>query len=257
MNPDWRTRYDLAVEAARKAGDLARTYFETTFAVETKADNSPVTIADKNAESLIREMVSAAFPGDGFLGEEFGDQPGTTGFRWVIDPIDGTKMFIRGVPLWGTLVGLEYRGEQIAGVCYAPGLGQLWRALRGDGAYRDDRKVRVSDVAEVARGTVCYTDLNWFRRHARQDAFLRLSGRAASTRGFGDWYGFALVAQGSVEAIADCGLHPWDAAAVKVLVEEAGGRFTDWDDTPTIHRPDVLATNGKVHAEALSILRTG
>jgi len=134
MNPDWRARYELAVEAARRAGDLARTYYESTFEIELKPDASPVTVADKGAEELIRSLVSQHFPSDGFLGEEFGDQPGGSGFRWVIDPIDGTRSFVRHIPIWATLVGLEYKGEQIGGVAYIPVFGQVYRALRGDGA---------------------------------------------------------------------------------------------------------------------------
>jgi histidinol-phosphatase len=254
MNPEWRSRYDLAVDAARQAGDLARTYFDRAVEIEWKADRTPVTVADRRAEELIRALVAKHFPADGFLGEEFGDQPGASGFRWVIDPIDGTKSFVRGIPLWGTLVGLEHRCEPIAGVCYAPGLGQLWRALRGDGAYRDDRRVWVSDVADLSASLVCYTSVGCFREPGRQAAFARLADRTGGPRGHGDWYGFALVAQGSAEAIVDYGLHPWDAAAPRVLVEEAGGTFTDWSGVPTANAPDVVASNGKVHAELLKIL---
>src|SRR5262245_42618900 len=157
MNVDWRTRYQLAVEAARKAGDLARNYHEATFGVQPKADKSPVTIADKQAEELIRGMVAKAFPGDGFLGEEFGDQPGESGFRWVIDPIDGTKSFIRHVPLWATLIGLEYKGEQIGGVAYLPVFGMTYRALRGDGAFHNERKIHVSNVTTLADSLICYS----------------------------------------------------------------------------------------------------
>jgi histidinol-phosphatase len=254
MNPEWRSRYDQAVDAARKAGDLARTYFDTTFEVEWKTDQTPVTVADRRAEELIRGLVAKHFPADGLLGEEFGNQSGTSGYRWVIDPIDGTKSFVRGVPLWGTLVGLEYRGEQIAGVCYAPGLGQLWRALRGDGAYRDDRRVRVSDVADLSAALVCYTSLGCFSDPGRRAAFARLADRTGEPRGHGDWYGFALVAQGSAEAIVDYGLSQWDAAAPKAIVEEAGGKFTDWAGVPTAEAPDVVASNGRVHGETLRIL---
>src|SRR5262249_45984894 len=142
MNADWRTRYDLAVEAARKAGDLARTYYESTFEIEHKADSSPVTIADKSAEKLIRDAVTAAFPTDGFLGEEFGDQSGSSGFRWIIDPIDGTKSFIRHVPIWATLVGLEYKGEQIGGGASIPAFRQVYPALRRGRAVMNDRPLR-------------------------------------------------------------------------------------------------------------------
>ena len=157
MNPDWRTRYDLAITAGRDAGDLARRVFDGTFEVEWKADESPVTVADRDAEKHIRAAI-----------EETGDRPGTSGYRWVIDPIDGTRSFVRGIPLWGTLVGLEYKGEQIAGVSYAPALGTLWRALRGDGAYRDDRRIRVSDEARLSAATVCYSGSKFFRDAGRE-----------------------------------------------------------------------------------------
>jgi histidinol-phosphatase len=239
---------------ARKAGDLALGYFDSPVTVEYKADASPVTIADRGAEELIRGEVKRLFPADGFLGEEFGDQPGDTGYRWVIDPIDGTKSFIRGVPVWGTLVGLEYRGEQIAGVCYAPALGQLYRALRGDGAYRNDRRIRVSDIAELSGSQVCYSSVSWFLESGREQAFLNLVKQTDRQRGFGDFYGFVLVAQGSAELMVEHGVHIWDVVAVKALIEEAGGVLTDWSGVPTVATPDVLASNGKVHAEALRIL---
>jgi histidinol-phosphatase len=254
MNTDWRTRYDLAVDAARRAGDLARTYYESTFAVEHKADDSPVTVADRTAEQLIRDAVSAAFPADGFLGEEFGDQPGSSGFRWVIDPIDGTKSFIRHVPIWATLVGLEYKGEQIAGVAYIPVFGMTYRALRGDGAYHNERRIRVSDVAALADAALCYSGMGWFTRAGREAAFHDLYKRTKRQRGYGDFYGFVLVAEGAFDVMVEHGVNPWDVAATKPIVEEAGGRFTDWNDTPTIHTPDVLATNGKLHADVLAIL---
>jgi histidinol-phosphatase len=257
MNPDWRTRYELAVEAARVAGDLARAYYESTFDVERKPDDSPVTIADKQAEELIRKSVATHFPDDGFLGEEFGDQPGTSGFRWVIDPIDGTKSFIRHIPIWATLVGLEYKGEQIGGVAYVPVFNQVYRALRGDGAFMNDRRIRVSDVGKLADSLLCYSSIGWFQRAGRERTFLELSARTQRQRGFGDFYGFVLVAEGAVELMLEHGVHAWDVAATKAIIEEAGGTFTDWGGTPTIHTPDVLASNGKVHAEALAILRSG
>jgi len=255
MNPDWRTRYDLAIDAAHKAGGLARTYYETTFAVEHKSDNSPVTIADKQAEELIRAMVTRAFPNDGFLGEEFGDQPGSSGFRWIIDPIDGTKSFIRHVPIWATLIGLEYKGEHIAGIAYIPVFGMTYRALRGDGAFLNERKINVSGVSTLSDSLLCYSSIGWFTRAGRERSFLDLCGRTNRQRGYGDFYGFVLVAEGAAEVMVEHGVNPWDVAATKAIVEEAGGRFTDWEDNPTIHRPDVLATNGKVHAETLEILR--
>src|SRR5207244_6466617 len=135
--------------------------------VEWKEDLSPVTAADRAGEAYLRETLLAAFPQDGFLGEEFGEKPGSSGFRWVIDPIDGTRSFVRGIPIWGTLVGLEYRGEPIAGIAEVPALGQTFRALRGEGAWRGDRRIHVSGVSDLREATMFYTSLAWFRRAGR------------------------------------------------------------------------------------------
>ncbi len=213
MNTTWRTRYDAALEAATKAAQLALTYFDIDVAVEWKEDASPVTVADRAAEQLLRDKLLGAFPDDGFLGEEFGDKPGGSGFRWIVDPIDGTRSFVRGVPVWGTLVGLEYQGEQIAGIVVAPALDQTWRALRGDGAFRGERRLRVSAVSELSEATVYYTNLKWFDRAGKRDSFLRLSARTQNQRGYGDFWGHMLVAQGSGEIMAEQGVHIWDVAA--------------------------------------------
>lgn len=254
MNADWRTRYELAVEAARKAGDLARGFYETTFDIEKKADASPVTIADRQAEQLIRGLVSKHFPQDGFLGEEFGDQPGVSGFRWVIDPIDGTKSFIRHIPIWATLIGLEYKGEQIGGIAYIPVLGQTYRALRGDGVFMNDCRIHVSSTESLAESHMCYSSIRWFQTAGRENTFLELVGKTQRQRGFGDFYGFTLLAEGACDLMLEHGVHEWDVAALKAIVEEAGGRFTDWSGQPTTKTPDVLATNGKLHAATLAIL---
>ncbi len=256
MNPEWRTRYEVAVEAGRQAGQLALRYFDTGLTVEQKTDLSPVTVADREAEQLLRRTLLGRFPGDGFLGEEFGEAAGTSGFRWIVDPIDGTRSFVRGIPIWGTLVGLEHQGEQIAGVCYVPALNQVFRALRGDGAFRDDRRIRVSNIERLEESQVFYSGINWFIQGGARDAFLDLVSGTHRQRGFGDFYGFVLVAQGSGELMLDYGVNAWDVAALKPIVEEAGGLCTDWDGTPTIYRPDVLASNGKLHAEALRFMRT-
>lgn len=257
MNADWRARYELAVETAQRAGRHALGYFDSGVDVEWKSNQTPVTVADREAEQLLRDTLLAKFPQDAFLGEEFGEAPGTSGFRWIVDPIDGTKSFIRGVPLWATLVGLEYRGELIAGVAFMPTFQQMYRALRGDGAYRDERRIRVSDIATFEESQAFYSSISWFIQGGCRDAFLNLIGRTQRQRGFGDFYGFVLVAQGSGEIMVEYGVSPWDVAALKPIVEEAGGRCTDWDGVSTIHRPDILATNGKLHAAALELLRDG
>jgi histidinol-phosphatase len=255
VNPAWRARYEVAVEAAQRAARLALGHFDSGLAVEWKADHSPVTLADREAEQSIRRVIQASFPDDGVVGEEQGEQAGTSGYTWYIDPIDGTRSFVRGIPLWGTLVGLEYQSESIAGVAVAPALGLTYRALRGDGAYRGERRIRVSDGAVLKDSLVFYSGLSWIKEAGRQDDFLELVNRTDRQRGFGDFYGYVLVAQGSGELMVDQGVHAWDLAAVKAIVEEAGGRVTDWDGNVTIHRPDALASNGRVHGQALAVLK--
>lgn len=255
MNADWKARYELAVATAEQAGQLALRYFDADVQVEWKADDSPVTVADRDAEALLRTTLLARFPQDGFLGEEHGDHPGSSGYRWIVDPIDGTRNFVRSIPIWGTLVGLEYRGELIAGVVVAPALRQTWRALRGDGAYRGERRIRVSDVPTLPEATIFYTGLSWYAKAGRLDDIVKILNSTQVARGFGDFYGFVLAAQGSGEAMIDYGVHIWDVAAIKPLIEEAGGRFSDWTGSPTVERPDVVVSNGKVHAELLRMLR--
>ena len=254
MNREWKSRYELAVEAAQAAGRLALRYFDSAVNVEWKEDHSPVTVADREAEALLRTRLLDSFPADGFLGEESGDAPGTSGYRWVIDPVDGTRSFVRGIPIWGTLVALEYKGEQIAGVAEVPALGLTYRALRGDGAYRGSRRIRVSDVADLKDAQIFYSSLSWFIKAGCDEMFLDLAVRTQRQRGFGDFYGWVLVAQGSGELMVEHGVSPWDIAALLPIVEEAGGRFTTWDGTVSIYRRDVLASNGKLHETALQIL---
>lgn len=255
MNADWKNRYEAGVLAAQEAGREALRYFDTGVAVETKPDQSPVTIADRSAEEVFRKRLVEQFPDDGFLGEEFGDTVGTSGFRWIIDPIDGTRSFIRGIPIWATLIGLEYQGEMIAGVAYNPVWKQTHRALRGDGAYRDERRIRVSDEQHFDKSLLAYSSFSYFRQVGKQTAFAELLVKTERSRSYADYYGFVLVAQGSVELMVDHGVHIWDIAGLKVIVEEAGGMFTDWHGGLGVDRPDVVASNGKVHAAALEILK--
>jgi histidinol-phosphatase len=254
MNPDWKSRYEIGVEAAMRAAQLALTYFDSGLQVEWKQDHSPVTVADREAEQLLRTTLLAKFPTDGFLGEEFGDQPGTSGYRWIIDPIDGTRSFMRGIPLWATLVGLEYQGEVIAGIASAPALGQTWRALRGDGAWRGDRRLRATDQANLRDAVMFSSSVIWFIEAGKQAEYLNLVAQTQRQNSFGDFYGFVLVAQGSGEIMVDHGVHIWDVAALQPILEEAGGRLTDWANQRTIHSIDVVASNGKLHAETLRLL---
>jgi histidinol-phosphatase len=254
MNADWRARYEIAVEAARAAGQVALRYYGSYLNVEWKADQSPVTVADREAEALLRSTLLGCFPDDGFLGEESGDKPGTSGYRWIVDPVDGTRSYVRDVPLWATLVGLEYGGEQIAGVADVPALGHTYRALRGDGAYRNERRIRVSDVADLAEAHLFYSSVSWFVKAGRENTFLQLAARTQRQRGYGDFYGFVLLAQGSGEIMLEQGCHAWDLSALTTIVEEAGGRFTNWEGRSDIYSPDVVATNGRLHSQVLQLL---
>lgn len=255
MNADWRNRYEAAIAATHEAGRLALAYFDQGVAVEWKQDHSPVTLADRGAEELLRATLSKHFPNDGFLGEEYGDQPGSSGYRWIIDPIDGTRSFVRGVPIWATLLGLEYRNEPVAGVAYLPAMGQTFRALRGDGAFRDERRLHVSDVGQLSEAHFFYSSLSWFIKAGADKRFLELVKKTQRQRGFGDFYGFVLVAQGSGELMVDHGVHAWDLGALRPIIEEAGGRLTDWRGQATIHHSDVIASNGRLHDEVLKILQ--
>lgn len=255
MRSDWRNRYEVAVEAAQAAGQLALRYFDTGLEVEWKHDRSPVTLADREAEHLLRSRLLETFPGDGFLGEESGNSPGSSGFRWIIDPIDGTRSFVRGVPLWATLVGLEHHGEPIAGVVVAPALGHTYRALRGEGAWRNDRRLHTSSVDTLDRAHLFYSSISWFRKAGREQTLLHLASLTERQRGYGDFYGFVLVAQGSGEIMFEHGCHAWDLGALVPLIEEAGGRMTNWAGVRDINSPDVIATNGKLHQRVLEILK--
>ncbi|MFO0812878.1 MAG: inositol monophosphatase family protein [Gemmatales bacterium] len=259
MNPTVRERYLRAIDAASDAGKLALGYFDNNVAVEWKENDTPVTVADRKAEELLRSRLLGLFPHDGFLGEESGSVKGSSGFRWIIDPIDGTRSFVRGIPLWGTLIGLEYDGKPVVGVCRLPAFGkegQTFHAMQGNGAFRDQTRIHVSEVKSLEESQVFYSSLAWFMASGVKEAFLEITQRSQRQRGFGDFYGFMLVAQGSGELMIEYGVSPWDVAALAPIVEEAGGQFTDWDGNRTIFRPDILASNGVQHAATLELLRT-
>jgi histidinol-phosphatase len=242
-----------AVQAARAAGRIAMTYYRGGFDVTLKADQTPVTQADREAEQVITRMLGQAFPDWGFLGEEFGER-GPQDTRWIIDPIDGTKNFIRRIPIWAVLIGLEERGEVTTGVVFNPVSGDLYTARRGEGAYLNGERIRVSDLGALKDATVLHSGLRLVREAGWWDGMVRLFDAASRTRGFGDYYGYGLVAEGKAEVYVEVDLKPWDVAPVKILVEEAGGRLTDFAGRPSIYDGTVVATNGRLHGEALRLL---
>lgn len=254
-------RLEVARSAARAAGQLTLRYFRSArFVVERKADDSPVTIADREAELLLRRLVRREFPQDALVGEEYGHQEGTSGFRWIFDPIDGTRSFISGVPLYGTLVGVEYAQRSVIGVIEMPALGESLHAAEGRGAWHAQgdeppRAAHVSPRDRLVDGLFVTTQIDLYERRAATQVFWDLQRRAATTRTWGDCYGYLLVATGRAEVMLDPEMSVWDAAALQPILEEAGGTFTDWRGNRSIHHGEGVGTNGRVLDEVLSVTR--
>jgi histidinol-phosphatase len=243
-----------ATDAARAAGAIALRYYTSGFDVTIKPDQTPVTQADREAEQAIIAALAPAYPEWGFLGEEFGAQ-GATDVRWIIDPIDGTKNFVRRVPVWATLLALEEHGEIVAGVMHNPVTGELYAARRGGGTRLNGQRVHVSDVSDLWDATLLHAGLRLYRQAGVWDGFVRLVDATERQRGFGDYMGYALVAEGKGDIYVEVDLKPWDLAPCKIVVEEAGGRFTDVDGKPTIYSGTAVASNGRLHDLALKLLR--
>jgi histidinol-phosphatase len=233
-----------AADLARLTGDIALGYYRSNLAVETKADGSPVTVADRAAETAAREWVRRLFPEDGLLGEEFGEERPGAARRWVIDPIDGTKAFIRGTPLWGSLVALCEGDRVLAGAAYFPAVGEMLAAAPGAGCWWNDSRCAVSAVSDLGDATVLTTDPTFGERPLYRAGWERISTAARVSRTWGDCFGYLLVATGRAEAMFDPVMSPWDAAALQPIIEEAGGRLTDWSGAATAFGGSVVATNG-------------
>jgi histidinol phosphatase-like enzyme (inositol monophosphatase family) len=257
MLHDLSRRVDIAAQAAWDAGKATLRWFQASPDVEWKADRSPVTAADRESERILTAILSREFPGDAFLGEETGARPGSSGWRWIVDPLDGTKSFIQGVPLYGVLVGLEDpAGEIVGGVVCLPALGELITAARGDGCRWNGRRARVSDVDALAAACVSFTALETFDA-SRTGTLGSIRERCRIVRGWGDCYGHILVATGRAEVMLDPVLSEWDCAALVPILEEAGGTFTDWTWRRTSRGGSGISTNGRVAAELRALLGAG
>jgi histidinol-phosphatase len=243
-----------AVEAARAAGEVALRYYRAGFDVTLKPDQTPVTAADREAERVIEHILTKLTPTCGFLGEEFGPR-GPQDRRWIVDPIDGTRNFVRRIPFWATLIALEEQGEVTVGVIHNPVTGELYSARKGGGARLNGVPIHVSTTSALKEGHLLHAGLDIMRTGGHWDGFLRLVDGTARQRGFGDYYGYTLVAEGKAELYLEMDLKPWDLAACKVVVEEAGGRFTDFAGQPSIYTGSSLVSNGRVHDAALALLR--
>lgn len=257
---DLSTKLEFAVAIAREAGRLTLDYFQQSgLQVDRKADRSPVTAADRAAEQLLRKKIAERYPDDGIVGEEYGEEPGRSGDRWILDPIDGTKSFICGAPLYGTLVGVEREGRGVLGVIYIPVLDECAYAARGQGAWyvkgqAAPQPARVSQRS-LAEGAFLTSQVDSFEARGADEAFRRLQATAYITRTWGDCYGYLLVATGRAEAMVDPEMNIWDAAAVQPILEEAGGAYTDWQGEPTIHHREGVGANPRALDEVLDILR--
>jgi histidinol-phosphatase len=223
--------------------------------VETKPDLTPVTEADRAVERALRERIDRDRPGDGVLGEELGDRAGDGERRWIIDPIDGTNNYVRGVPVWATLIALERDSELGVGVASAPALGSRWWASRGKGAFADGRAIRVSQVQSLDDAHLSYDSVPAFDEDGLTDRFLRLARRCWRTRAFGDFWQHVLVAEGAVDVAIEPAVNLWDLAPLLVIVEEAGGRLTDIAGAARADGGSVVTTNRLLHDEVLAALR--
>jgi histidinol-phosphatase len=243
---------------ADETDPIALAYFVGELTVTAKRDRTLVTQADTGVESLLRERISGAFPSHGILGEEFGTEAAGALTRWVIDPIDGTHNFVRGIPVWATLIAVERSGEVVAAVASAPALGQRWAAVRGGGATTRvagvERPIHVSTVDQLSGAQLVFSTLRSVDAAGYGDALRRLVSSAWRDRGFGDFWGYMLVAQGSAEAMIEVGPTVWDLAAPSLIVAEAGGRMTNFAGAPSYAGPTALATNGPLHDDVLRIL---
>jgi len=246
---------ETLTKIARDAGHLTLAYFQhDSLQVESKADESPVTRADRETEIFIREQVAKLFPGDVVIGEEFGEGPGSAGARrWIVDPIDGTKSFIHGVPLYGVMIGVEENGRMIAGAVNIPALGEIVVAEKGKGCLWNNRPARVSTTTNLAQALVLTTDWNSHYKHGKGEAWDRIHPKAKIVRTWGDCYGHILVATGRADVMVDPIMNAWDCAALLPILEEAGGSFTDYSGAATVYGGCAISTNAALKTEILSL----
>lgn len=254
LDADLSGLLEFAVSMAQQAGRETLRYFGTDVGTELKADSTPVTQADRDAEKLCRSLIEARFPEDGIVGEEFGICRPDAPRRWILDPIDGTKSFIRGVPLYGVLIGLEEAGRPVLGVVHFPVLSETVAAARGSGCYCNGRRSRVSEISVLEDALVLSTDAESLGEQGRAAEWQQLTSRAAMARTWGDCYGHALVATGRAEAMLDPVLAIWDSAALLPIVEEAGGVFADWQGRRRHDGGSGISTNAALAKEIHHLL---
>ncbi|MGI8651074.1 MAG: inositol monophosphatase family protein [Rubrobacter sp.] len=246
---------DFAATTAFEAGRLTLGYFQTGVRPEFKKDDTPVTVADREAEAMIRRAVRSRYPGQAVIGEEFGEEgPEGATHRWYIDPIDGTKAFVRGVPLYAVLIGLEIEGKVRVGAAYFPALDEMICAADGLGCRWNGRRANVSDVSDLSESIVCFTETKTFEEERKEERWAKLRREAYSCRGWSDAYGHLLVATGRAEAMVEPAMNPWDCGPFPPILREAGGYFGDWSGNETIHQNEAVSANRAVLPEVLRLL---
>jgi histidinol-phosphatase len=246
-----------ALEAAHAAAEVVRRYYQSNLAVTIKADKTPVTEADVETEKVIRAILTSRFPEHGFYGEETGQSALDAEYLWLVDPIDGTKSFVREYPMFSTQIALMHRGRLIVGVSSAPAYGEIACGEVGVGAWLDDKPIRVSDVDTIEGATLSTGNLKTLAMGPRWPAFGRLVGRLNRIRGYGDFLHYHLLASGRIDAALESDVSILDVAACAVIVEAAGGRFTDLEGQPlTLASRSALATNGRLHDAVLSAIHS-
>lgn len=245
---------DIAREVARQAGELALRNQAGGFEAETKSDLSPVTSADRANEQLMCSLLEEAFPEDGILGEEGAARESRSGRRWIIDPIDGTRDFVRGIPTWGVLVGLEADGDVVVGACNLPGLGELYSAARGSGSHRNGSPIRISSIATPKNAVFCLDAFNNIHRHPFGTRLIPWMSQFWAVRSFGGCLDAMCVAAGRAEAWIEGEAKPWDFAALKVIAEEAGARFFNFDGNSSIYGGNCVITVPSLEAVIRSFL---
>jgi len=241
----------VALEAVKAAEAVIFKYLKTGFSTELKADLSPVTIADKEAEAIIRQTITEHFPDHTFFGEEGGtvSLENHRGYTWIIDPIDGTKNFVRRNPLFGTLLALMHDGELVIGITNMPLFNELMYAEKGQGAFLNDQPVRVTEITSLDDAYLSHGSLKYFVELDQASTLLKLASEVRQARGIGDVWSYHLLAQGKIDIMIEPKCKLWDIAASKVIVEEAGGKMTQLDGQPIgAHTTSAVATNGKLHA---------
>jgi histidinol-phosphatase len=247
---------DFTSELAYRAGRITLGYFNVGIRPDYKPDDSPVTAADRAAEEFIRGELEKKYPGCAILGEEFGESGGKDdAMRWIVDPIDGTKSFLRGVPLYGVLIGLEIEGIVKVGAAYYPGTDEMLCAADGEGAWWNGRRAHVSDVSSMDRAWVCYTDSRDMERYGRGEAWKRINTSAYASRGWSDAYGYMAVATGRAEAMLDPIMAAWDCGPFPVIFREAGGYFGSWDGREGHYHNEALACNSALYKEMIRIIQ--